>query len=164
MNLRVTSVLASPDAIHEHKAFLNTMSTNSRSRRVCDTSTGLCVCIFGFTGKACDRKQCPNNCNGKGQCISMGHYAEDKDPGEGPVYAYNGWDKDMLQGCVCDPGWSGPECLIRTCPSGDDPMTTGQSNEVHTVTCMATGGDFWLQFRRRRTRAPPATHTPTPTG
>jgi len=36
---------------------------------------------------------------------------------------YRLWDQDMAQACVCDPGFSGPDCSQRECPRGDDPLT-----------------------------------------
>jgi len=46
---------------------------------------------------------------------------------------YTFWDADMSQSCVCDAGFSGPDCSERLCPMGDDPLTTGQHNEVQYV-------------------------------
>jgi hypothetical protein len=37
---------------------------------------------------------------------------------------YKLWDSDKNQACVCDPGYSGIDCSLRTCPRGDDPLTT----------------------------------------
>jgi len=36
---------------------------------------------------------------------------------------YRLWDQGMAQSCVCDPGFSGPDCSNRECPRGDDPLT-----------------------------------------
>lgn len=40
-------------------------------------------------------------------------------------YAYNLWDADKRQACVCDAGYAGYDCSLRECPRGDDPLTTG---------------------------------------
>lgn len=40
-------------------------------RGTCDRGTGLCKCQAGFSGDACQRKDCINDCSGHGQCMSM---------------------------------------------------------------------------------------------
>jgi len=42
-------------------------------------------------------------------------------------YTYNYvWDANKVKGCVCDIRFEGYDCSLRTCPTGDDPLTTGQ--------------------------------------
>jgi len=36
---------------------------------------------------------------------------------------YTDWDGEKIQACVCDGGFYGPDCSLRFCPKGDDPMT-----------------------------------------
>jgi hypothetical protein len=36
------------------------------------------------------------------------------------------WDFDKAQGCLCDPGFFGYDCSLRSCPTGDDPETPQQ--------------------------------------
>jgi hypothetical protein len=37
-------------------------------------------------------------------------------------------------------------CCVGVCPVGDDPMTSGQLNEIQLLKCTATTGTFTLQF------------------
>lgn len=36
--------------------------------------------------------------------------------------------------CLCDDGYAGYDCTERVCPTGDDPGTWGQDNEVQLIT------------------------------
>ncbi|OQR80731.1 tenascin-like protein [Achlya hypogyna] len=118
----------------------------------CDSATGLCNCVAGFTGAACDRMTC--SCNARGVCLSMAQYATTKDPGLGTIHPYStNWDADKIYGCGCDPPYTGYACTEFMCPTGDDPLTGTiqdpngvQYNEKQVVTCQATGGSFVLAF------------------
>lgn len=122
---------------------------------LCDTFTGECVCPVGFEGPACERKSCPNNCNGHGQCLSMSEAAIEQD--DRTLFAtttYTSiWDAEKIYGCVCDLGYTGADCSLRTCPVGDDPMTTGQVDEVQAISCLCNGcsGTFTVTFRGETT-------------
>lgn len=128
---------------------------------ICNRQIGECACKIGFEGKACERLSCPNACTGQGRCQSMKYYATTKDPGTGTVYKYETpWDADMIYGCNCDTNFYGPDCSLRRCPTGDDPLTgTGTStklnpnqfNEIQKITCKAGGGSFTLTFRGKTT-------------
>jgi hypothetical protein len=53
---------------------------------------------------------------------------------------YELWDKDMQRTCLCDSGYTGIACNQRTCPVGDDPLTTHdyyQEREVQYLTVFA---------------------------
>lgn len=57
------------------------------------------------------------------------------------------WDADKIQGCKCDYPATGYDCSRTLCPTGDDPLTTGQANEVQIVQCIANTGSFVLYYR-----------------
>ena len=57
------------------------------------------------------------------------------------------WDANKLKGCICDTGHAGFYCAERNCPVGDDPLTTGQSNEVQLVGCQAISGRFVFYYK-----------------
>uniref|UniRef100_A0A7S2JX95 EGF-like domain-containing protein n=1 Tax=Leptocylindrus danicus TaxID=163516 RepID=A0A7S2JX95_9STRA len=146
----------------------------------CDQLLGKCVCDGNFEGVACERKKCPNNCNNSGRCVSAKLHASMQDPGfltkssgctssticlDGPcdnrdytlcrgTYNYvTPWDANKMQVCKCDEGYLGYDCSIKKCPTGDDPLTVGQLNEVQFLQCQATGGTFTLTFMGQTTTA-----------
>ena len=57
------------------------------------------------------------------------------------------WDAAKIQGCYCDYPNAGYDCSLRECPSGDDPLTTQQVNEIQLVQCIASTGSFVLYYR-----------------
>merc|ERR1711871_833065 len=61
------------------------------------------------------------------------------------------WDADKIHGCVCDEGYEGYDCSLRVCPKGDDPLTSGQSNEIQLIACNANAnsGSFTLTFTKQ---------------
>lgn len=124
--------------------------TECSSKGTCATDSGMCTCFEGFTGVACSRQKCPNDCSGHGRCvtnadiISESEYLADfydgakrmnlgieidasSDPDEpselnGNIFATQIWDKDMSRKCLCDRGWTGYACGSRICPTGADPL------------------------------------------
>jgi hypothetical protein len=84
---------------------------------LCDRSTGACQCFPGYTGSACQRTACPNDCTGHGICQSNIRFADDA----GARYI-GAWDAGMQYGCLCDSGFRGPDCSMKECPSSDDPL------------------------------------------
>ncbi|CAM9380098.1 unnamed protein product, partial [Ascophyllum nodosum] len=99
------------------------------NRGLCDRETGQCSCFDGFSGAACERSQCPNDCSDHGRCVNMKALATTPDALPlSNVTTYTGeeqstyfflhiritasreddtvtWDEDMIYGCVCDSSW-----------------------------------------------------------
>ncbi|KAG7378709.1 hypothetical protein PHYPSEUDO_009748 [Phytophthora pseudosyringae] len=127
------------------------------NRGRCNRGNGKCECDAGFAGAACERLQvCRTNCNGHGKCMSMRAMAATKND-YNLLYSATydtPWDADRIYGCVCDHGYTGADCSLRQCPYGDDPTSTGQVDEVQSVSCLCNGcmGAFTLSFRGETTR------------
>uniref|UniRef100_K3X6E9 EGF-like domain-containing protein n=1 Tax=Globisporangium ultimum (strain ATCC 200006 / CBS 805.95 / DAOM BR144) TaxID=431595 RepID=K3X6E9_GLOUD len=144
-------------AVATDRAHLPAVCSNRGS---CDYNMGKCTCDSGFTGLACNRLACANDCSRRGDCRSMKFHAFRKDKGAGSFFRYDtNWDSDMMYGCVCDDSFEGGDCSKRLCPVGDDPLTGAatdaifglQKNEKQTVFCAATDGTFTLSYRGQTT-------------
>lgn len=134
------------------------------NRGICNSATGMCKCQKGWTGRSCERLDCPVNdngihCSGNGRCLSMRRAAElQDDKGLFVTTTYSLWDADKIWGCICDPGYTGYDCSVRQCPFGDDPLSQGQVNEIQTINCQCSGtcsGSFKISFRGEITAAIP---------
>ncbi|DBA04324.1 TPA: hypothetical protein N0F65_002086 [Lagenidium giganteum] len=119
--------------------------TECSNKGICDRSKGVCECMDGFTGSACQRMSCPNRCSDAGECLSLKQLSMRYAVATEPLYD-SVWDAEMIYGCKCRKGFEAYDCSKRSCPRGDDPMTTGQVNEIQIVQCSATSGSFWLFF------------------
>lgn len=89
------------------------------NKGICNRKTGQCECFPGYEGEGCQRTSCPGSsagltCSGHGLCRSAYH---DKSRVE-----YNLWDAWKTMACQCDSGYSGPDCSLRNCPVGPDPV------------------------------------------
>jgi len=105
---------------------LNTLSDTAHyymecsNKGICDRSTGLCTCYDGYDGVSCQRASCPGypaSCSGHGVCKTIKQLAA---ADNGNVYKL--WDKDTTMGCECDNGYYGPDCSLKECKHGIDPL------------------------------------------
>jgi hypothetical protein len=53
---------------------------------------------------------------------------------------------------VCDPGFFGPDCSLRECPRGDDPLAT-DTKHCGGAACQSTQGYYWITYDRDATSA-----------
>lgn len=86
----------------------------------CDRNTGECQCYDGYDGVACQRASCPgypNSCSGHGVCKTIKQLAQADNQN-----VYELWDRDVTMGCECDKGYYGPDCSLRDCKYGVDPL------------------------------------------
>ena len=104
------------------------------NRGLCDRATGRCVCGVGFEGSACQRMGCqgtsddglPLGCSGHGECLSLRDLARFEYDKWSQRFLYETpWDAEAIYGCLCTFPYTGPACTTRTCPEGDDPLTSG---------------------------------------
>ena len=132
-------------------------------RGKCNRVDGTCECFNGFRGEACDKTTCINDCSGHGKCVTvsmMGLIHEAQPVGSNIFYdkdshTNKAWDGDVIYGCVCDSSWSvglnkgetqlaewfGPDCSLRHCPSGDDPLTSIDESDCYNKTQVSTVDD-----------------------
>lgn len=124
------------------------------NRGTCDRGSGECVCMSGFSGSACERLSCSEDCNGQGVCFSM-HDLASRTRNQGsekfiyaqPPLTMIAWDAEKIQGCKCDDFLHGYDCSQKRCPRGDDPLTVGQVNDIQLIKCTATAGHFTLFYQ-----------------
>ena len=83
----------------------------------CNRILGVCQCVDGYEGSACQYASCPNHCSGHGVCVTARDLAELN----GGI-TYELWDTDSTLGCHCDPGYFGPDCSESRCKAGYDPL------------------------------------------
>ena len=136
-------------------------SMECSNQGLCDRKTGSCDCFDSFTGAACQRTMCPNDCNGRGNCLTMQDISltqgADYDhsialAGDGIGVQYTNWDNSSLVMCRCDYGFFGPDCSQLMCPKGDDPSTLNQVKKqlkvtVSTASDANLAGTLGLEFQ-----------------
>ncbi len=112
------------------------VNSSSRSNAVecsgnglCDRIIGVCACHEGFGGLNCERVLCPSSCNNRGRCLSMARASYEF----GAAASYTNWESGHHFMCVCDGGFSGPDCKLRVCPRGDDPITNTTHYRTRTI-------------------------------
>jgi hypothetical protein len=68
----------------------------------------------------------------------------------------------MIHGCVCDSGWHGVNCSLRTCPYGNNPSSGGH-DEIQVIDCLCDVyiclGSFVLTVRGQKTISLPLNST-----
>merc|ERR1719506_1907907 len=137
------------------------------NKGICDRKSGTCDCFDGYTGSACARASCPNDCSGHGTCESIKELAEMRSfdtnahhaPSTRPAnsdsgqdynaaieesYSYDLWDADKTMGCKCDPVYYGADCSLKKCKYGVDPLyydsTDGAIHQTTVVHLGSVGG------------------------
>jgi len=99
------------------------------NKGICDRASGTCSCFDGYDGSSCQRASCPST--GGGVCSGHGTCATVKDIAKNDYNnSYNLWDEFSTMGCVCDHGYTGPDCAITQCKVGFDPLY--YDDEVNT--------------------------------
>lgn len=100
-------------------------------RGICNRETGECGCFDGYTGKACQRTTCPNDCSGHGTCEYIEDlyfqqvYADYSSLGfsvDPKKFEYYDWDSRKTRGCVCDATYGDVDCSKRLFERGTDPL------------------------------------------
>lgn len=121
----------------------------------CNRLNGKCACYDGFEGIACEIMSCPNNCNQHGRCTLLSDAATgDDDLHLHVTTTYTLWDANRIYGCLCDEGFTGFDCSLRTCVKGQDSRltyTTTMVDETQTYACTASSGTFKFSFRGETT-------------
>jgi hypothetical protein len=87
---------------------------------ICESGSGTCKCPTGFTGAACQRRTCANDCSGHGVCTPLKKFVADLGDAD-HTYA-TAWDAVSSMTCLCDEGYRGADCGLQECPSGKDPL------------------------------------------
>jgi len=89
----------------------------------CNRLTGKCACHDLFTGAACDRHSCPNNCQNHGVCRPTSYIASTFSSGTASAatavtteefgLSYTNWEASSSYMCECDFGFVSYDCAKR---------------------------------------------------
>ena len=103
------------------------------NKGICDRTAGACTCFPGYSGSSCQYASCPTSstgvCSGHGVCMDAKALAL-SDNGN----PYRLWDQHKTLGCKCDAGYSGPDCSLRVCKYGADPLYYDDVRNVRPAT------------------------------
>ena len=87
------------------------------SKGNCNRDNGKCMCFPGYSGDSCERNDML--CGKFGVEISMWQLYNDYTlPSAAPVMSFNkqsqfaDWNAQGLSACICDPGYTGPNCQL----------------------------------------------------
>ena len=77
------------------------------NRGLCNRQQGICECLEGYEGSACQRTSCPSMvpneiCSGHGVCYDAERFAALDNRN-----IYKLWDNHFSTGCLCDKGYVG---------------------------------------------------------
>jgi hypothetical protein len=118
---------ASPSPVH------CTSASDCHGNGVC--KAGVCMCVQPFTGPACERITCPNQCSGTGRC----------DLSTGVCFCYNATQLAAIyptDGPEHEWGFEGPDCSLKACFSDcGERQGRGRCNK-QTGLCECKKG-FW---------------------
>lgn len=87
-----------------------------------DCQQGVCICVPGFAGGACELPACPNDCSHRGTCVREGELPTAGGAGLlglGSLVEGGGGRRGAAGGarCVCDVSYTGVDCTERECPN-----------------------------------------------
>ena len=77
----------------------------------------------------------PLPCSGRGTCAPLSGLQALAAPGGAdvplpPASTYANWEAARQWSCVCDRGFTGPDCSLAFCPHGDSPFTVSQQRRA----------------------------------
>jgi len=137
-----TDLVVVPESAHDYMECSN--------KGTCDRTTGECECYPGYDGVSCQRASCPgfpDSCSGHGVCKTIAQLAH-----ADYENVYKLWDQSVTMGCECDAGFYGPDCSLKRCKFGSDPLylddtaTTKRASFDFMVVTTYNGTDTYEGF------------------